>query len=122
MNDAMVEQIARMCHETNRAWCEINGDSSQAAWEHAPTWQHESCINGVKFRLDNPNSTVAMQHENWLAVKQKDGWVYGETKDVEKKTHPCMLPYEQLPYNQRVKDSLFAAVVDAISKHEKEHL
>jgi hypothetical protein len=21
-----IEQIARMCHQTNKAWCELNGD------------------------------------------------------------------------------------------------
>jgi hypothetical protein len=24
-----IEQIARMCHQTNKAWCELNGDNSQ---------------------------------------------------------------------------------------------
>jgi hypothetical protein len=24
-----IEQIARMCHQTNKAWCELNGDNSK---------------------------------------------------------------------------------------------
>jgi hypothetical protein len=48
--------------------------------------------------------------------KEKYGWVYGEVKDAEKKTHPCMVPYEKLPIEQRVKDYLFKAVIDSIFK------
>jgi hypothetical protein len=29
-----IEQIARMCHQTNKAWCELNGDNFKKDWEH----------------------------------------------------------------------------------------
>jgi hypothetical protein len=29
VNMDKIEQIARMCHQTNKAWCELNGDNSQ---------------------------------------------------------------------------------------------
>lgn len=35
----IVEQIARMAHEANRAYCQALGDDSQPAWEDAPEWQ-----------------------------------------------------------------------------------
>jgi hypothetical protein len=28
--------IAKVCHETNRAYCETLGDNSQPPWEEAP--------------------------------------------------------------------------------------
>jgi hypothetical protein len=46
--------------------------------------------------------------------KIKDGWVYGETKDAEKKTHPCLVPFHELPEFQQKKDKLFCAIVDAL--------
>jgi hypothetical protein len=46
-----------------------------------------------------------------LAEKKADGWVYGEVKDPEKKEHPCLVEYEELPKDQQAKDSLFIAVV-----------
>lgn len=30
-----IEQIARVCHEVNRAYCESMGDTSQVPWEDA---------------------------------------------------------------------------------------
>lgn len=35
-------------------------------------------------------------HENWAKNKLQDGWVYGEMLDNDKKTHPCLLEYEEL--------------------------
>ena len=43
--------------------------------------------------------------------KIADGWVYGKIKDAELKTHPCCVPYEQLPVEQRAKDYIFRAIV-----------
>ena len=41
-------------------------------------------------------------------------WSYGEVKDAEAKTHPCLIPYDQLPEFQKAKDKLFVAIVDAL--------
>lgn len=53
-------------------------------------------------------------HDNWLKEKQADGWVYGEEKNLLIKTHPCILPYNELPEFQQKKDLLFSAIVDAL--------
>ena len=110
-----VEQIARLCHEVNRAYCQSIGDDSQPAWEAAPNWQRESAINGVRFHLEN-DVTPEQSHENWMREKAAAGWTYGPVKDPEKKQHPCMVPYAELPLEQRTKDYLFKAVVDTVKK------
>lgn len=38
----------------------------------------------------------------------------GPVKDAEKKEHPCIVPYDQLPLDQRMKDYIFAGIVHAI--------
>jgi len=108
------EFIARACHEANKVWCEANGDNSQKHWDEAEQWQKESAINGVLFRLSNPTASHDASHISWMAEKLRDGWVYGEVKDAEKKTHPCIVPFEQLPVFQQKKDALFCAIVDAL--------
>lgn len=106
-----IEQIAKTCHEVNRAFCESIGDFSQPSWADAPQWQKESAINGVNFHLANPNSKPCDSHNNWMAEKLKDGWKFGEVKNPETKEHPCMVEYEQLPKEQQTKDALFISVV-----------
>lgn len=106
--------IASVCHAANKAWCETNGDKSQKDWAEAEQWQRDSAISGVKFRLDNPDAKHDSQHNAWMADKVNDGWVYGEVKDAEAKTHPCIVPFEQLPEFQKKKDALFCAIVDSL--------
>ena len=36
-------------------------------------------------------------HEVWAAGRVADGWVWGEKRDDEKKIHPCLIEYEELP-------------------------
>ena len=108
-----IENIARLCHEVNRAYCKGIGDNSQISWNDAPKWQKDSAINGVNFHLEN-KVTPEQSHQNWLKVKADEGWVYGEVKNPEKKEHPCMVPYEDLPQEQKVKDYLLKAVVETM--------
>ena len=107
------EQIAQVCHETNRAFCETIGDNSQKPWSDAEQWQRDSAIKGVGFALAHPEAPASAQHDAWLAEKEADGWKWGNVKDPINKLHPCMVPYNRLPAEQQVKDFLFKAVVSA---------
>lgn len=109
-----IKWIAYVCHQANKAWCQSEGDDSQKDWAFAEQWQRDTMINGVKFRLENPDVPASAMHENWMKEKLSQGWVYGEVKDVEKKTHPCLVPLDQLPLFQQKKDRLFSAIVDAL--------
>ena len=109
-----VEQIAKVCHEANRAYCEVGGDQVQAHWEEAPKEQRESVIKGVRFYLGAPMAMPSDMHDAWVKDKRKQGWVYGSARDDEKKIHPCLMPYDRLPIEQRAKDKLFMGVVQAL--------
>lgn len=115
MSYDIIPEIARVCHEANKEWCHVNGDHSQKHWDEAEQWQRDSAIMGVDFALKNPNAGDSAQHDAWSADKRKDGWVYGEVKDTQKKTHPCLVPFDQLPVFQQKKDALFRAIVRALS-------
>jgi len=109
------EEIAKVCHEANKAFCEALGDMSQKHWDEAEEWQRDSAVKGVLFAIDNPDAPASSQHDAWSADKFKDGWKFGPVKDAEKKEHPCLVPFEQLPLTQQAKDTLFKSVVSALS-------
>lgn len=110
-----LENIAAVCHEANRAYCQQIGDASQPTWAEAPEWQKTSALNGVRFHLANPTAKPSNSHESWYKEKAEAGWVYGPVKDLVKKEHPCMVPYEELPAEQKAKDALFIAVVHSLA-------
>jgi len=109
-----VADIARLCHEVNKAYCESLGDHSQAPWDEAPENIKQSIIDGVRYHLGNEDSEPSDSHDNWLVYKRIDGWVYGEVKDAEKKEHPCMVAFQELPIDQQAKDYIFHAIVKTL--------
>jgi hypothetical protein len=110
-----INLIAKVAHEVNRAYCVAFGDNSQVDWRDAPAWQRSSALNGVQFYIDNPDVRPDQSHNSWLAEKEADGWVFGPVKDAEKKQHPCLVPYNELPADQKAKDYLFIAVVRSMA-------
>ena len=111
-----LNQIAEACHSINKAYCESIGDNSQVEWDQAPESIKASAVNGVVFHLMNPDAQPCDSHNKWLEFKKQDGWVYGAEKDLKKKTHPCMVAYEELPVAQRSKDYLFKQTVHSLRK------
>lgn len=104
--------IAKKCHEINRAYCAALGDTSQLPWGQAPEWQRQSAINGVQFHIEHPDAGPDASHNSWLEEKRSAGWQFGPVKDADKKEHPCFVPYDQLPAEQKAKDYLFKQTVD----------
>lgn len=109
-----IEQIAAVVHEANRVYCLSLGDESQPHWEDAPDWQRQSAIEGVRHVAANLSATPRQAHGVWLSSKRDAGWTYGAVKDVGRKQHPCMVPYDELPAEQREKDHIFINVVKAL--------
>lgn len=108
-------EIARVTHEANRALQVVLGDPVPSVpWDQAPEWQRQSALSGVLRAMagDSPEQL----HEGWCQIKAADGWVYGPVKDPKAKTHPCLVPYGELPVGERRKDHLFHAVVGALSR------
>lgn len=103
--------IAMICHSINAAYCLSLGDDSQVAWDDTPETHKQSLIAGVEMHLANPQATPEQSHESWYQQKEAEGWTYGEFKDLEKREHPCFLPYEELPLEQKAKDYLFRSTV-----------
>jgi hypothetical protein len=109
-----IEDIAKVAHELNRAHCQAFGDDSQKPWTEAPAWQRDSVVAGVIFHLRNLDATPAASHDAWLETKMRAGWKWGVTKDEEKKEHPNMVDFTELPREQRAKDFLFRQTVHSL--------
>lgn len=43
-------------------------------------------------------------HEAWAQGRIKDGWSYGEKRDDTNKKHPCLVPYNELPEDEKEYD------------------
>lgn len=43
-------------------------------------------------------------HEVWAKSRMDQGWTYGPTRDDARKMHPCLIPYEELPEEEKDYD------------------
>lgn len=43
-------------------------------------------------------------HDVWAANRIKEGWIYGKEKSSEKKTTPCLVPYDELSESEKEYD------------------
>lgn len=108
-------EIARVAHEINRAYCQAIGDHSQLPWASAPAWQQDAARDNVSFHLRHPDAGPEASHQSWMAKKLADGWQHGPVKRPDLKQHPALLPFAQLPTEEKAKDYLFRAVVQALA-------
>ena len=43
-------------------------------------------------------------HEIWAATRIEQGWIYGPERNDTLKHHPCLVPYSELPEEEKVYD------------------
>ncbi len=112
-------QIARVVHEANRALQIEQADPTipvSVSWDDLDEETRQSAINGVEAVIGGAGPEQS--HENWTRFKLTHGWTLGPVKDEELKQHPLLVPYGALPASQRVKDSLFGAIVQVLAGAE----
>jgi RyR domain./Stage II sporulation protein E (SpoIIE). len=54
-----------------------------------------------------------VEHIRWSWEKRLNGWAYGNYKDELKKTHPSLIPYEQLSESEKQKDRELVKLIPA---------
>lgn len=121
--------IAAACHSAWYAYTVLALGEEGEPWGTAPDWQKDSIRNAVTLwdghvsarllEMMTPppeganhesieswarDNLPELSHKNWMTHKASEGWIYGEVKDPEKKTHHCMVPYGDLPEDQKKKD------------------
>ena len=54
--------------------------------------------------LDLTEQIAKNVHDVWAVGRIAEGWVYGEERNNERKTTPCLVPYEELPDSEKAYD------------------
>ena len=107
-SNELQSRLVLAIHEANKEIQQQTGEFIPQLSEHLT----KSILDDVYYVLDNPNCTPEQQHNNWVHFKRADGWRYGPEKDFERKEHPCLVPYSELPEIQQRKDSVFRQTLD----------
>jgi len=112
----LAEDIASVIHDANRRLQIIQGDPRPSPlWDEAPDYQARESTESVARALADPERTPEQNHQGWMDRLIADGWRYGEVKDEAAKTHPLLLPFDEIPVEAQRKDYMFIAIVRALS-------
>jgi serine phosphatase RsbU (regulator of sigma subunit) len=70
---------------------------------------------GVLHLNDSEVEAMArVEHLRWSWEKRINGWTFGKTKDLHEKTHPCLIPYDELDENEKEKDRELVRLIPAL--------
>lgn len=51
-------------------------------------------------------------HDDWVRAYEAMGWAYGPERNIEAKTHPDMVPFDELEQREQDKDAVFVALCE----------
>jgi hypothetical protein len=94
----------------------LGSDYTPYRWnERTPEWRRtfRARVAELFTLLDHgkPLPSPRQCHEDWVQDHVAMGWKYGPNLDPKEKTHPCMIPYDELPEKEKVKDIVFLQAV-----------
>lgn len=98
------EDLPESLRDSNRRQADhISYKLKELGWSIAPLKEWGSAL--PSFDETEVETMARIEHDRWVAERQEDGWTYdpGE-KDIERKTSPYLIPWEDEALTQEIKD------------------
>lgn len=105
-----IERIARVVYGVNQTYNKILGKESRD-WAESK----QGFMLGTAVAING--TSEQMLHEAWLGFMKDAGWKHGDKKDSGAKTHPNMVPFEELSAEERSKNLLTRVIVENLREH-----
>ena len=108
-----IKNIVEIIYEATRLEAEWSNRSIvPEKWENRDEKFKIQFINIInEYLLQDDLPTPKEAHDSWVRAYKEMGWKFGEKRDIKKKTHPDILPFEKLPKDERDKDAIFLMAV-----------
>ena len=78
--------------------------ASASAMEYLPHPIDVSDVDLDDQLLELTEAIAENAHEIWAFQRKSEGWTYGPVRDDAKRQTPCLVPYEQLPEEEKAYD------------------
>lgn len=114
MTKLTIEDVARIAYDANRRLNIVAGNVDYPTWDDVAPEDRLMFLEGVRGQWANPNRSAKQVHDYWMDDRIANGWKYGETRDFHLKTHPSLIPFEEISVLEQVKDTLFTNMVAAL--------
>lgn len=107
MKTLSLDDICRVIDSANR---ELSRSLNENVSLPFDTWSDQARANmkeSVRQVITGELRTPKDCHDKWLKDRVNEGWSFGEVKNFTLKTSPCIVDYQELPEEQKVKDDMF---------------
>jgi len=101
-----VAQTARAFHQTLQSLRGSWGTGELDDWEDTSEHNREMGCKFIREVMKNPQITAEAHHDKWVAEMAMRGYRNGDVRDHNAKTHPFMVPWEDLEHEDRVEAML----------------
>jgi hypothetical protein len=103
MNYRNLDTISELGWQAHKAWERIIGEQPKQDWRDLSDEQKESVRYGVRWLIEHPTSSLAVQHDAWRAR------TVGKGED-----HDNLIPFDELPFSQQMKARLWRHIIFAV--------
>lgn len=106
-------QIAYVVHEVVRAYVEARG-GYMTPWSDARPGERKAMLHVVRNVRRQPDTPPGERHAAWCDRRRAEGWRWGPVLDIEAKAHPSLMPWPELPEDDRVRECLMIGAVKCL--------
>ena len=96
------EQLPEASKDANRQQASRIHQLLKAAGYHLSPLQNWDA-DKLTFTETEIGKMAYLEHHLWCQVKEADGWTYGEQRDENKRTHPDLVSWDDLPEGEQEK-------------------
>lgn len=112
-----MKNIYSVVHAALAELSEFAGDKDVIhEFDSLPQSQKDKLIAGVDILVSNKDAGIEARHGAWMEKMLADGWKLGKHRDDVNKTHPRLVPFDQLPKKEVAKEKMLHTIVRALEK------
>ena len=105
---------AKAAHDANFHYNKFRGiDRDGKLWEDCSDEEKHRLLNAAGRIFDNPKLTPEELHKLWCEDMLSRGWKYGDAYSFADKTHPCIASYNEIPDEDKLKDTMYLSIIRA---------
>lgn len=114
MRGALIERRALFVYEAARLQAEaVEAPVVPEPWHKRDEAFRRQFLDVIEMMCGPDRKRDPVQlHDDWVLAYEKMGWTYGPERDPVARTHPDMVPFEQLGVLEQAKDAVFIALCE----------